>query len=146
MIHLDETFDVHVNWHFVVRWLYVFWCSHWGWGDRLSPPSLRHAPRLSLQQRRVHRRRRDCTSGPPPHIVGVSVTYVPFQRLVTAVFQVIDGNAQFHVEEVLSDLHDIFLICAPASFEKFSRVGFWGSLTANSCGLTYRSRDPWLRV
>ena len=26
-MHLDETFDVHVKWHFVVRWLYVFQCS-----------------------------------------------------------------------------------------------------------------------
>ena len=58
--------------------LCVFWRPHWGWGDRLSTPQ---APRLPLRQRRVHRRRRDCTTGPPPHIVGVSVTDVPLQRV-----------------------------------------------------------------
>ena len=43
-------------------------CCLWRWGDRLSTPQ---APRLSLPQRCRHRRRRDCTSGPPPHIVGL---------------------------------------------------------------------------
>ena len=73
---------------------------HWEWRDRLS---ISHAQRLLLPQRRVHRRRRrsDCTSGLPPHIVGVSVTDVPLQRLVTAVFQAIDGSAQPNLKEYI---------------------------------------------
>ena len=42
-------------------------CCRWGWGDRLSTPQ---APRLSLPQRWRHRRRRDCTSGPPSSHCG----------------------------------------------------------------------------
>ena len=70
-----------------------------GGGETGPPPS---KPRDFLfNSGRVHRRRRDCTSGPPPHIVGVSVTDVPLQRLVTALFQVIDGSAQPNLEEYI---------------------------------------------
>ena len=60
---LVETFDVHVTRHFVVRWFCVLVLPLGVGRQALHTPS----PRLSLQQRRVHRRRRDCTSGPPPH-------------------------------------------------------------------------------
>ena len=54
-----------------VEHLSVFDCfSHplcvLGWGDGFSTPQ---APRLLRQRRWLRRRRRDCTSGPPPHNV-----------------------------------------------------------------------------